>query len=518
MKELILQKFKSAGAAALSILLLISLSNAMLAQENQYSLTDVAQTEAYTSIGFCRTSNYFWDQGVIDSEGNIYFVFVDNYKLFYHVSEDDGATWTSHQVMTSQDGHIFTARLALTPDGKLVIAYVANMGFVSGSVSYGSEFAYDLYGAVLKAEGWEFTSLATNSSNSGLIPYGIITTKSGLVHIILSKDGWWNYGGELYEVMYDEVAGTWSGVETIKIFNDRPVNKGTFHICKLAEGQNDSIICVYQRHASIDSHNNLEMIKKGADGWTEPEVILANSNYNTYNRFDLDYDRHGHYYFGYFIPFGPNGPEIYVGHNSMRDLTKYELFAQEDTLRKISIHPHPDAEAYIYLNFKDTFPKILKFSESGLELTSYLPEFTQADSMDVMRFHYQIPIKNNFSMSSGLQSFTNRYQGKEGNTVLSYPLVYVGANLKEVGTEGVEPEVTGSFGIYPNPGNGIIHFKGKEGSGSPEQLRVYNATGMMVRIIQLKGGEQADISDLPGGLYFIRDTEGASVAKYIKRR
>ena len=120
-------------------------------------------------------------------------------------------------------------------------------------------------------------------------------------------------------------------------------------------------------------------------------------------------------------------------------------------------------------------------------------------------------------MSSGLQAFTNRYQGKEGNTVLSYPLVYVSANLKEVGTEWVEQAVAGTFGIYPNPGNGIIHFKGEPGSGTPELLQVYNATGMLVRVIHLKGGEYADISDLPGGLYFLKDTDGASVAKYIKR-
>jgi hypothetical protein len=318
-------------------------------------------------------------------------------------------------------------------------------------------------------------------------------------------------------------------VETIKIFNDRPVDHSTFHVCKLAEGENDTIICVYQRHATDVKYHNLEVIMKGEGGWTDEEVILEKNDYHTYNRFDLDYDRHGHLYFTYFMPHGPEGPELYIAHNSVREFEKHTVFDAADTLRKISVHPYPDGVAYLYLNFKDSLPEVWKLSEAGLEPTGFLPEFEAEDSADVMRFHYQVPFKNNFSVlpgnesadnktGPGLFAFTNRYAGREGSTVFEYPIVFVSADLEKEETEepsGRDLHPGSSFKVYPNPGNGIFRVISGDVT-APVLFHVYDITGAMVGSFILNEERLVDLSSLASGIYFIRSTTDGLTAKYVK--
>lgn len=514
--------FRQSSFGILAALMLsISLSLFSQAEDNSYFFNDVDSTQAYESVGFCRTLNYYWDQGVVDHDGTIYFVYVDNYELWYYQSSDEGVSWEAHQVVTGNEGYIHNAMAALTQDDSLVIVYSLNTAYVNGTVSFASEFMYDIYGAVQSKDGWKIELLRAHSGNSGLLPYGTITTKSGLVHVLMHKYGWYNYGGELYEIMYDPEAGSWTEIETIKIFSDRTIDRGTNYVCKLAEGQDDKIIGVYQRHAAVTGYVNLEVIVKDGDGWSQPQVILGNSSYSTYNRFDLDYDRHGHFYLTYFIPFGENGPEIYMAHNSVSEFTKYELFAPQDTLRKISVHPYPDAVAYVYVNFKDSLPKILRLDENGLEPTGFLPAFGEDDSTDVMRFHYNVPMKNNFAPDLGLLGFTNRSRGKEGNTVLRYPIVFVRTNLEEY----IEPEepiavpeiAAGRLNIYPNPGKGIINIG--QADNEDRYISIYNSSGMLIRIIELAGSgrQPVDISELPAGIYLLRDQADGKVSRYVKQ-
>jgi len=521
-----------AGNAVLPVLVMAFLfvcGSAVHGQQNAYFFSTVDTTEAYESSGFCRTLNYYWDQSLIGTDGKIYFVFVDNYKLYYYVSADLGETWEEHYIETGWDGYIYAAMAGMTQDGRLVIVFSMNNSFNNGVVPFGSEFRYTLMGAVQDGEGWAIGPLWSATTNSGMLPFGTITTKSGIVHVILYKYGWYNYGGELYEVMYDPEENRWSDVETIKIFNDRPVDHSTFHVCKLAEGESDTIVCVYQRHEADANYHNLEVIMKGAGGWTDEEVVLAESDYATYNRFDLDYDRHGHMYFTWFIPHGPEGPELYIAHNSVREFEKHTVFDVTDTLRKVSVHPYPDGVAYLYLNFKDSLPEIWRLSEQGLEPTGYLPAFGEGDSVDVMRFHYQIPLKNNFSVlpgsgdderetGPGLFAFTNRYNGKEGNTVLQYPVVFVRTNLEQ--QEQQQPVATlrspvKGFGIWPNPGDG--HFMVSAGEAGIGHYQVFNIAGSRVGAFAAADGGRADLSGLAAGIYFIRERHGGAVVKYVKR-
>lgn len=514
-----------------TVLFLLSISLASQGQLNHYYFNDVDSTESYQSSGFCRTLNYYWDQSIIGPDGKIYFVFVNNYKLYYYVSSDLGATWEKHFIETGWEGKVYAAMAGMTVDGRLVIVFSFNEAFTaSGTVAFGSEFRYTIMGAVQDGDGWAIDHIQSPSGNSGLLPFGTITTKSGIVHVVMYKYGWYNMGGELYEVMLDPQENTWSAVETIKIFNDRPIDHSTFHVCKLAEGENDTIVCVYQRHQTDLKFNNLEVIMKGADGWTDEEVILEKSDYATYNRFDLDYDRHGHMYLTYFIPYGPEGPELYIAHNSVREFEKHTVFDVKDTLRKISVHPYPDGVAYLYLNFKDSLPEVWKLSQSGLEPTGYLPEFEPGDSLDVMRFHYHVPLKNNFSVlpgseeegsetGPGLFAFTNRYAGRDGSTIFPYPIVFVSANLEKEESQGPVGQThlkSTAYKLYPNPGNGIFRLDvgDKLAAGT---FQVYDITGARVASFRLEDSQQVDLSSLSGGIYFIRKIAGGPTFRYIKQ-
>jgi hypothetical protein len=192
------------------------------------------------------------------------------------------------------------------------------------------------------------------------------------------------------------------------------------------------------------------------------------------------------------------------------------------------VHPHPDGVAYLYFTLRHALPQVWRLSEQGVEPTGYLPAFETEDSADVMRFHYHIPLKNNFSVlpgsgedeketGPGLFAFTNRYNGKEGNTVLRYPVVFVRANLEEEQQPvGALRSPVKGFGIWPNPGDG--HFMITTGEEAAVSFyHVFNIAGSRVGAFTAADGGRADISGLAAGIYFIRERDGGAVVKYVKR-
>lgn len=506
-------KYKFAGL----ILLFFSSYLSSFGQTNQFHFSNVDSMEAYKTNGYCRIVNYYWDQGVVDRSGTIYFVVVDNYNLFCHKSSDGGLSWEEEQITTGMEGKVFTAMMGLTQDDKRVIVYSVNQSFSNGSVSFGSEFNYDAYGIVENEAGWTNTSLSVHSGNSGLLPYGIIAVKSGKVHVILNKYGWYNYGGELYEAIYDPGTTSWNSLETIKIFGDRAVDNGTNYVGKTAEGGNESIICMYQRHGSISGKVNLEVIQKTSEGWQEPVVILENNGYSTYNRFDVDYDRKGNTFLAYFEPWSETGPQIFLAHNSIDNFAKYELFEPTDTLLKISIHPYNENKTYLYCSFRHSYPKILEWTEGGVSISEYLPDFAQEDSVDVMRFHYTIPRKNNFSPDIDFIAFTNRYQGKTGDMVSRYPIVFVRTNLAQDFTQIPEnsTKTMKNTMLFPNPADDFIELN-LENSEVRYIVRIYDITGNLVKVAEAGNKEKINVSGLSKGIYLLKLDNSGKTTKFLK--
>ena len=65
--------------------------------------------------------------------------------------------------------------------------------------------------------------------------------------------------------------------------------------------------------------------------------------------------------------------------------------------------------------------------------------------------------------------------------------------------------------MYPNPTTGILHFEGLQG---PTELKIVNITGEIVLISSLQNN-QADLSSLPGGVYYARIAN--DIVKIIKQ-
>lgn len=485
-------------------------------QDNAYHFYTIDTTEQYPAVGFCGVYNYLWDQGVIDSEGNIHFVYVHNYKLFCYSSADNGVTWTAEQVITGKEGKIRTAQMGLAPGDKKLIVYSVNTGFTSsGTVPYFSEFIYDAYGIVKEESGWVNHTLFTHTTNNGLLPFGIITDNDGIVHVILSKYGWYLYGGELYEATYLSETQAWTNPALIRSYTDRPIDNAIHYLGKTALAADGSILCIYQRIGSITGTTNVEVLVKLTEGWQVPVVILQNNSYSTYNRFDIDNDDLGNYCVGYFEPWGDNGPEIHLAKNTIDSFEKFEIFQSTDTLLKMSIHSQDDGSSILYCNFKHSYPKILKFKDNLLTESATMPYFPQEDSVNVMKYLYPIPNKANFSDKKDFYGFTNIYFGKAGNDVLPFYLLFATFKITQDFTWIPQNDLSDSeLSIYPNPVGDILRIDVNTVSGS-KTLSIYNYLGKLVQ--RQKLSEEINVAHLPVGMYILQIDESEESIKFIKR-
>ncbi|NQU32486.1 MAG: T9SS type A sorting domain-containing protein [Bacteroidetes bacterium] len=514
----VFQKTKNYWFLLLPLFMLTFSNYSCFAQENDnsYHFNIIDTTEQYPAVGFCNVLNYLWDQGVIDSLGNIHFVYVHNYKLFCYSSEDDGLTWSTEQIITGKEGHIRTAMIGLAPGNKKVIVYTVDEGFINGTVSYGYEFAYDLYGAVENDEGWTITSLSTTKLNNGLLPFGIITDNEGLVHVLITKYGWYTYGGELSYSNYSANTKEWATPIIIKTYVDRPINNFTNYVGKTAFNSNGDLLCIYQRHGAIKDTYNIEIISKTSDGWQKPEIILNDNTYSTYNRFDIDSDREGNYCVGYFEPWGENGPQINLSENSTDNFTSFELFQSTDTLVKMSIHKQLDGSVQLYCNFKHSYPKILKYQDNILEISDFLADFPQEDSINVMRYLYPIQNKSNFSNKMDFNGFTTMYNGKDGNNVLPFKLVYVKTKLiKDVTDVENFMNEKRDYIIYPNPVKNTLYLN-LPYELEYENISIYNSLGSLIQKAKLNPDGGVDVSSLLPGFYLLQIDNNPMVYRFIK--
>lgn len=488
----------------------------VFSQDNSYHFSTVTTTERQTSVGYAGTLNYYWDQGIVDSQGNIHFVFVNNYKLFCYTSDDDGASWTAEQIITGKEGKIRTAMMGLAPGDKRVIAYTVNESMVNGTISsMWDYFKYDAYGIVDEENGWEITPIAMHTTNNGLYPYGIITDDDGTVHIILTRYGWYVYGGELLEATYQHDTQLWDSPSVIKVFTDRSVDQFTNYVGKTAIAANGDILCMYQRHGATTGTYNVEIVVKTSAGWQAPLVLLEATTYSTYNRFDIDNDREGNYCVGYFEPWGDNGPQIYLAKNSTDSFHMFELYQSTDTLVKMSIHSQEDGSSILYCNFKHSYPKILKFRDNLLTESASMPDFPQEDSVLVMKYLYPIPNKSNFSDKLGFYAFTNIYLGKEGNDVLPYDILYATFKITQDFTWIPQNDLSEfDLNICPNPVQNILRIDGLNVSGS-KTVSIFDYLGKQVHRQQLN--KELDVSHLPAGMYILQIEETQEAFKFIKR-
>lgn len=179
------------------------------------------KTNTFQSYGWGCGANLFQEKS-----GKLHGAIVDNYKLYYFWSENEGKTWTVNQITTGYEGKIKNAGIVVNSSGKVFIPFEIHPNYNYGqSAISSSHFIYKVLCAVSDGVTWKFQVVHENatSSNYGYNLRDVLIDKNNKVHVFTERYGWYTYGGEVYENIYDPELNQWSRA-TIVIYSDTPVD------------------------------------------------------------------------------------------------------------------------------------------------------------------------------------------------------------------------------------------------------------------------------------------------------
>lgn len=109
------------------------------------------------------------------------------------------------------------------------------------------------------------------------------------------------------------------------------------------------------------------------------------------------------------------------------------------------------------------------------------------------------------------------YRFKEWNDGVTdqYRTITVTANATYFATfegDGIDENGMQTISLYPNPANDVIRL---EGIGENTEVRIYNAIGALVKVVNVSDDEEIFVSDLKAGLYIVRS--GNTMLKFTKK-
>lgn len=78
--------------------------------------------------------------------------------------------------------------------------------------------------------------------------------------------------------------------------------------------------------------------------------------------------------------------------------------------------------------------------------------------------------------------------------------------------EGVDENGVQIICLYPNPANDVIRI---DGIGENAEVRIYNTTGALVKVVNVSDGEEINVSELNAGFYIVRS--GNTMLRFTKR-
>jgi hypothetical protein len=97
-------------------------------------------------------------------------------------------------------------------------------------------------------------------------------------------------------------------------------------------------------------------------------------------------------------------------------------------------------------------------------------------------------------------------------------IVLSGAEACDLTSSNPELDQADGMTIYPNPASEFLIVEQYGVSGKQQQVQIFNSTGLLVKVVELTGTSQVDISGLPNGLYFIQLKDRSLKArKFIKQ-
>lgn len=137
-------------------------------------------------------SHYTINSFFKEPNGIEHLAYVDNYKLYYFKSTDDGKNWNKEPVITTLEGDIRSCALTVDTAGKVLIGITVNNNFNYANPSataYGSEWYFDLYCVNNKAGNWVKELVSPHSGNSGALVEGLFVDAGNNVHMLANYYG-----------------------------------------------------------------------------------------------------------------------------------------------------------------------------------------------------------------------------------------------------------------------------------------------------------------------------------------
>jgi len=462
------------------------------------------------SFGHYTINSYFKEP-----DGTEHLAYVDNYKLFYFKSSDDGKNWSKEQIITSNEGDIRNCALTVDTAGKVFIGITVNNNFNYSNPSataYGSEWFFDLYCVNNKTGSWDKELVSAHSGNSGALVEGLFVDKGNNVHIIANYYGWNSIGGTAWEWIRNTTSDTWGTTTPIVKITYTPVDRfinDTYSIVSDQQG-NVTIVMCRETTTTTVSKPRLFYVRYNGTSWSAP-VTITDSIAVAWNRFDACVDPGGHTYIAYLKKNKLNVPELKIIKDFQAPLAVSLNLVPTDTLNYFRIHCNADGLFTMYLNMNrviNTNTKVA-FSHDAIHWSDPIPI-----PDDLKRFIGGVIVKTD-TRRGYFTDYCKQIMATAGpRTAVPYgPDTLFYGSLKLLETNVAVNALQSPARIilnqnHPNPFKETTTLTWQLPGDSYVVLKVYDYIGREVRTLvncnQARGEHiiKFDATGLPAGVYF----------------
>lgn len=330
-----------------------ALPDSLVFEGSQIDVGETWRTGLATSFAHYSINPYFKE-----INGNEHLAYVDNYKLFYFKSTDNGASWIKQQVITGHEGDIQTCALTVDTAGNVFIGITVhdlyNYANPTGITSGSHYFYYDAYCATNKSGSWVTELVYAHTSNYGPKVAGLFVDSNNNVHLVANYYGWYSYGGTAWEWVRNSGTDTWGARLNIVQFSDMMVDRLIYDTYAIVPDQMGNVTIVMSRNVSSTTTAlpRLFYVRHNGTSWSAP-VNISDSVAVAWNRFDAVVDPAGHTYIAYMQNDAQGLPALKVMKDFQAAETASINLPPGDTLYYFRLHCNSDGLFTIFLSIKN---------------------------------------------------------------------------------------------------------------------------------------------------------------------
>lgn len=331
----------------------IDLPDSLIFQGSQIDTGQTWRTATATSFGHYTINAYFKE-----ANGSEHLAYVDNYKLFYFKSTNDGVTWSQEQITTGHEGDIQNCALTVDTAGKVFIGitihslynYANPTGITDGS----NYFLFDAYCITNKTGSWVTELVGLHPSNYGPKIAGLFVDGNNNVHFIANYYGWYSYGGTAWEWVRNSNTNVWGARTNIVQFTDMLVDRLIYDTYTIVPDQQGKVTIVMARNisATTTAKPRVFYVRHNGTSWSAP-VTITDSVAVAWNRFDAVVDPAGHTYIAYLQNNAQGVPVLKVMKDFQAAQTASIYLAADDTLNYFRMHCNSEGLFTMYLTIKN---------------------------------------------------------------------------------------------------------------------------------------------------------------------